>query len=100
MKIVTKRTIKRECWDLDYSLIKWLNEHLKVYLNEAQEYIDLGFNKFDYKGTEYTEEQIIIRMIEITNKLKNTYYDQTEEVKDLVDELYDLLKIVHFALWW
>ena len=63
MKIVTKKTIKRECWDLDYSLIKWLNEHLKVYYSEAVRMVDLGFHKFNYKGVEYTEEQIIIRMI-------------------------------------
>ena len=100
MKIVTKKAIKRECWDLDYSLIKWLNEHLKVYYSDAVRMVDLGFHKFNYKGVEYTEEQIIIRMIEITDKLKETYFDWTEETKDLCDELYDLLKIVHFALWW
>ena len=100
MKIVTKKTIKKECWHLDYSLIKWLNEHLKVYYNDANEYVNLSFHKFTYKGKKYTQEQIIVRMIEITNNLEKHYFDLEDDVYKLGDELFDLLKLVHWSMWW
>ena len=36
-----KKKLKEECWSLDYSFIVWLNQHLKVYLQDAQKIVNL-----------------------------------------------------------
>lgn len=102
MRLVTKKTISRECWNLDYELIKWLNEHLKVYKEEAIKVVDLEFYKFTYKRKKYTQLEILNRLIEITNTLLETDYFNCNvtETNKLKDEMYDLLKVVHWQLWW
>ena len=103
MKIVTKKTISRECWSLDYELIKWLNEHLKTYKKEAGKVVNLEFYKFNYKKKEYTQLEILDRLIEITDYLLDIDYFgecNVELVNKNKDEMYDLLKLVHWTLWW
>ena len=112
MKIITKKTIKEECWNLDFELIKWLNEHLKVYKEESTKAVDLEYHKFKYKNTEYTQLEIINRLIEITDMLLNDEpynfgnYDRLITTKEIgtinarKNEMYDLLKLVHWQLWW
>ena len=111
MKIITKKKekkiLKKECWNLDYELVKWLNEHLKVYLEDASKIVDLTYRKYIYKRKKMTQEQIIKRLIEITDMIlgdeDNDYWENTwssETIVNLVDEMYDLLKLVHFSLWW
>ena len=102
MKIITKKTISKECWNLDMALIEWLNEHLKIYKKEANEIVDLEFYKFTYKNKEYTQLQILDRLIEITDYLLNIdlFECNTEKVNKKKDEMYDLMKLVHWNLWW
>lgn len=102
MRFVTKKIISRECWNLDYELIKWLNEHLKVYKEEAIKVVDLEFYKFPYKRKKYTQLEILNRLIEITNILLEIDYFNCNviEANNLKDEMYDLLKVVHWQLWW
>ena len=103
MKIITKKKLKQETYSLDYSLIEWLNEHLKIYLKETEGIIDLTFHKFTYKKQEYTQLEIVNRLIEITDYLlddDNYFWGNNKEKERLVKEMYDLLKLVHFYLWW
>lgn len=102
MKIITKKTISKECWNLDYELVKWLNEHLKVYREEAIKVVNLEFYKFEYKKKEYTQLEILDRLIDITNTLLETDYFDCDVTKTnkLKNEMYDLLKEIHWQLWW
>ena len=103
MKIITKKTIKKECWNLDYELVKWLNEHLKVYKEDASKHIDLEYYKFTYKRKEYTQLEIIDRLVEITDYLQeNTinWYCDVEKNEKYKNEMYDLLKLIHWSMWW
>lgn len=108
MKIITKKSeqkrIKEECYNLDYELIKWLNEHLKVYKEDASKIVDMNFFKFKYKKKEYTQLQILDRLIEITDYLVNedNYYINQDTILmcKYKDEMYDLLKFIHWQLWW
>lgn len=103
MKIITKKKLKQETYSLDYSLIEWLNEHLKIYLKETEGIIDLTFHKFTYKKQEYTQIEIVNRLIEITDYLlddDNYFWGNDKEKERLVKEMYDLLKLVHFYLCW
>ena len=62
-KTINKKKISKECWDLDSAFLKWLKEHLIVYLKEASKVVDLNWYKFQYKGEELTQEQIIKKNI-------------------------------------
>ena len=77
--------------------------YLKLYLKETEGIIDLTFHKFTYKKQEYTQLEIVNRLIEITDYLskQDEYYLNMDKQKErLVKEMYDLLKLVHFYLWW
>ena len=112
MRIVTKKKLREECWNLDYELIEWLNEHLKIYKEDAGRVVDLEFKKYKHKKKEYTQLEIINKLIEITNSLLNdepysdNLYTELISVKEVQkicakkDEMYDLLKLVHWDLWW
>lgn len=94
-----KKKLSRECWCLDYTFYEWLLEHLQVYLKDASKYIDLEFNKEEYNGKEYTQEEAINRMIELCKLLTrddSSFLYETE----YSDELIDLWKIWHRAMWW
>ena len=93
------KKLSRECWNIDYSFIKWLNKHLKVYLKEASKVIDLEWKKYKYCGVEYTLKSAIERMIYLSDKLTNDYY-VVNDVCDYTDELLDLFRLVFYDLWW
>lgn len=108
MKKKEIKKIKQECWNLDFELIKWLNEHLKVY-NEDNN-VDTSYEKFTYKGKEMTFQEVLDRLIEVTDiLLSNEPYGNAQdgisakEIKYInarKNEMYDLLKLAHWAFWW
>lgn len=96
---IKKKKISKECWGLDYNFIKWLNQHLKVYLKDASKIVDLNYYKFAYKDKEYTQEEIIKRMIYLSDEAM-TLDKWDNEYFVCVDELLDLWKIVFHTMWW
>lgn len=116
MKIITKKSeqkrIKEECWSLDFYLIKWLEEHLKVFKEDASKIVDLEYHKFKYKGKEYTQLELINKLLETINFLLSDEpygsgnYTKLISAKDVrrinarKNEMYDLLKLLHWQLWW
>ena len=102
IKIITKKTISRECWNLDYHLMEWLNEHLKVYKKEANKVVNLEYYKFNFKGKEYTQLQIIDTLIEKTNYLLDDvdYFTENAKMNKTKNDIYDLMKLIHWHLWW
>jgi len=103
MKIVTKNTIKKECWNLDYNLTKWINEHLKIYRDDSKSIVNLEYHKFNYNNKEYTQLQILNRLIDITDYLISDevdYFIYDEKLETYKNEMYDLLKLIHWCLWW
>ena len=102
MKIITKKKLREECWNLDYELIKWLNEHLKIYKKDAGKMVDLNFYEFKHNKKTYTLEDMIDRAINLTDLLLkdydfNTFDKNTEKIKN---EVYDIFKKIHWNLWW
>lgn len=93
--------LTQECWNIDYSFILWLHEHLTKYLEDASKVVDLEYHKIDYKGNTYTQLEIINKILEITTKLKDedAYYG-IEDVGKQVNEMLDLFKTAYFYLWW
>ena len=111
MKIITKKKFIEETYNVDYELIKWLNEHLKGYLKYAKKHIKLDYYTFEHEGKTLTQEEMINRVIEITDCLLNSQiywnYEENdnssldcEKMYRMKDEMYDILKAIHWHLWW
>ena len=97
-----KQKLIEETYSLDYSFVKWLNTHLKVYLEYALKYIDLEFHKFNYKGKEYTQLQMINKLIEITDYLvdEDTYFNWEEKTFEYIKEMLDIYALIFNSLSW
>ena len=95
-----KKKISRECWSLDYSFILWLNEHLPVYLADADRFIDLTYYTFQYKGETYTQKELLIKLINIVHILKQEYFNYDEKTLELWEAMLDIFKILFPVLWW
>lgn len=107
MKILTKKKeqkiIKEECWNLNTELLKWLNIHFKVYKEDASKMVNLTYHTFTYEGTEYTQLEIIDRIIELTDYLlldDNYIPIKVGTIKNKQKQLFDLIELVFNAMWW
>lgn len=99
-KTINKKKISKECWGLDSAFLKWLKEHLIVYLKEASKVVDLNWYKFQYKGEELTQEQIIKKMLILLNSIEGKDIWDGEEYTSKCDEILDLWKLVFHSMWW
>lgn len=52
-------------WNLNHEFILWLNYWFKEFKKKAS--IDLKFHKFEYKGKEMTQGEIIEKVIKLTD---------------------------------
>ena len=96
---IYKKKLSEECWDLDLAFLKWLQEHLPVYLKDAEQIVDLTYYKFTYNNIEYTQKDLIIHMIKLVNEaIDMDMYDERYSV--IVDEILDLWKMVFYCMWW
>ena len=100
IKILAKYRKPKVDWNIDYEFIKWLNKWFKEYKRKAM--IDLTFHTFKYQDKELTQEEIIDRIIELTNKLlyQDAFFNADEEEVMMVDEIFDLLHLVFWSMWW
>ncbi len=97
-KTIKKRRISRECWNLDNAFYDWLRERLPVYLKEAGAFVNLEFYKFDHRGKEYTQKELIEYMIHLLDVIKNEddLMRQFEEEK----EVLEIWAKIAPAMWW
>lgn len=54
----------RDTWSLNMTMTEMIYERLKMYLVKADEIVNLSYYKFDYKGENYTQRELILKMIE------------------------------------
>ena len=94
-----KGNIHRNCRNLDLSFLDWLEKHLKVYKKDASEIVDLSSSKIKYKDKDYTQEEIINRMLFLLEDMKPRYEFDDIYFKEL-DELLDLWKAVFRFMWY
>ena len=97
-----KVDIHEECWDLDFAMIKWLSEHLKVFREDASKCINMEFHKFEYKGEIVPFGVLLDKLIDMCDKLLALMEqignpNRADEVKN---ELFELLSLIFWCLWW
>lgn len=92
-----------ECYDLDYTFVKWINSRFKTYLKQASRMVDLEYHTFTYKRKKYTQKEIIERIIYLSDELlnDNKYYSyDDQEIYTMSHEILDLFKLVYWHMWW
>ena len=94
-----------ETWNLDCEFIKWVNSRFKKYKEQTSEIVDLEYHKFKYKRKEYTQLQLIDRVIELTDEiLTDKYWDliytDAERLGKIKDEVLDIFKLIYGVMWW
>lgn len=92
----------RETWNLNDLYAQWLYSHLKLYLKETSEIVDLNYYKFTYDGKEYTQIEAIKQMIKwLEYYLKNCDKDGKEEIAlEKVRKATELWAISFPCMWW
>lgn len=99
-KTQDKRKLHKDCWDLDFAFIKWLNVHLKVYKKDAARVVDLDYHKFDYNGRKWSQGEIIDRLISLTNSCLLAGDIWSDGYEEKVTEILNLWVLVFPAMWW
>ena len=97
-----KKDIHEECWDLDYTMIDWLIEHLKVFEEDASKCINMEFHKFEYKGEIVPFGVLLSKLIDKLIELR-TLMDELREpdrAEELKNEAFELLSLIFWCLWW
>jgi len=88
-------------WNLNIESMKWLNKYMKKYLKGADRYVDLTYHKYKYHKMEYTQRDIIERIIYLTDEIikEDSLINELQTV-EYVNEVFDLYHKVYFAMWW
>lgn len=92
----------RETWSLDHVFYMWLYERLKMFVEIGGQVVDLNYHKFDFKGKEYTQLELINMMIERLESYfkKEDLFVSSEEEYEPIKEIGEIWALVLPAMWW
>lgn len=106
----------RETWSLDTVFYMWLYERLKMFVEIGGQVVDLNFHKFDFKGKEYTQLELINMMIERLEYFFNEdardskideyrkqgmgIFEADNKAYEPVKEIGEIWALVLPAMWW
>ena len=89
-----------ETWNLDYEFIKWVNSRFKKYKEKASKIVDLEFHRFEYESKEYTQLQLIDKVIKLSNEYIDTNLLSEDKLNSIKDEIFDIFKLIFWTMWW
>lgn len=90
-----------ETWSMDFYFYCWLYERLKMYLEVNC--VDLNFHKFHFDGEEYTQQELIDKMLrgcELAILQECKHKKLTEDEEQEVDNVPWIWATVMYAMWW
>lgn len=94
----------RDTWSLNNAYYCWMFEHLKMYIDQADGFIDLNYHKFDYNGNEYTQKELILLLLENIEYILFHQDDMEElewtKLRELEREVADIWYMILPAMWW
>lgn len=91
----------RETWDLQRAFYLWLYERLMKYVESASPIINLEFHKFEYKGKEYTQLEMIDMMLDLLKFcFSPEFNDLDQEHLEKINEIGKMWALVLPAMWW
>lgn len=89
-----------ETWNLDCEFIKWVNSRFKKYKEQAGKIVDLEFHKFQYEGKEYTQLELIDKVIKLSNEYIDIDLLSEDKLDPIKDEMFDIFKLIFWTMWW
>ena len=89
-----------ETWNLDYEFIKWVNSRFKKYKEKAGKIVDLEFHRFEYEDKEYTQLELIDKVIKLSNEYIDTNLPSEDKLNSIKDEIFDIFKLIFWTMWW
>lgn len=113
-----------DCWELNISALAYLYKNLVQYKKDASTIVDLTHYKFDYQGKEYTQIELIDKMIQIgeyilcnlnyVDKKSATYirlinnpyrkkygaYDHFSTPAGVEGEFWTIWSMIFPTMWW
>lgn len=89
-----------ETWNLDCEFIKWVNSRFKKYKEKASKIVDLEFHRFEYEGKEYTQLELIDKVIKLSNEYIDTNLLSEYKLNSIKDEIFDIFKLIFWEMWW
>ena len=92
---------ERETWCMDKFFIEWIYTRIKMYVDVCC--VDLDFHKFQYKGEELTQKQMIDKILSLAEEallLPGYTFEDDEKFMENAREICDIWKIVMPAMWW
>lgn len=88
-----------ECWSLDITFYRWLDEHLSVYLEDAGKLIDMDTYKYEFDGKEMTQRECIEEMISLVKFIRGEESFASPELKEKTTHLLRLWADVCPMMW-
>lgn len=97
-----KVDIHEECWNLDATFMRWLNEHLKVFREDASKCIDMGYHKFEYDGEIVPFKDLLDKLIDLTDEFIKVQDENwlDESLDDLKEDIMFIFNMIFWCLWW
>ena len=90
----------RETWGLDYTFIIWVYERFNMYRDIGGKIIDLDYHKFNIDGLEYSQRELINKILSICENLLMSSDDWEEDYINQYKELLKLFSVIIPAMWW
>lgn len=92
---------ERETFSLQETFYQWLYERLIVYRDVGGEVVDLTFHKFEWKGEERSQLELIELLIsELKWALSNEANIYKDEDCARIQEIGELWAVILPAMWW
>lgn len=58
-----------------------------------------SFRRFEYRGKEYTQLELINKVIELSDKyINSTFFEDV--LNPIKDEIFDIFKLIFWTMWW
>ena len=88
-------------------MIAWLYELLKFFQEEASKVINFDFHTFTIDEETSTQAECIDRMVEdcefylkFGDKIYGLSKDEEKKIDNAVNDLFKVLSIVFWSMWW
>lgn len=93
-----------DTWSLDHAFAEWMYSRLYMYLEYGGKIVNLDYHKFKYKDKEYTQRQIILKIMDacecyIRNQFCGNVVNEEISYKAM-QEACELWALVFPAMWW
>ena len=90
----------RQTWSLNTTMLELLYERLMMFVEKADQVVDLTFHNFEHRGETFTQLELIEKMIGLIKYALDDDGDSMDEGADAISETWEIWALVHRSMWW